>query len=499
MTGRSAVGLPLWLVLATGFGPPGFGQPAAPAARLLFADKVRLVNCDPASVAPAFRLKLNMVDANGLPLAAALPEPDKLAQSMSVTLPGHDLTPFYAVAANGTGGQVRRRIALVLIDVSGSMNQTLPSGQSRFSAAVAAAQGFVRAFEEGVDQVAIVPFASRNVVSTINAARFARTGAEVRQQIANLPAPEPRGNTALFSAVDAGLGVLANYSRNTPGSPEVLLIALTDGKNDVGPNDDFGLLDGLSGQQAVAEKVRSAGIQVVGVGFGNPQAIDAAALKQISTQSYMVQGAAELSQVFAISRTLLNDRLHVTFASPWTDRASLAGQTLPVTVSLKLADGRVLQSNTAAWAAPQIGVPVYDSACDAGEMKAVLRSVELSGADGWMVVLRPALVFLGLGTLLLVAWFWLPRLIWPDQYVGSLAVLRERRRWATERPTRPADDRDQRGDAGPRQPAPPGFGQARGGSPVRERTPGDATVVQPRADLGTRTRLDLDWDDERRR
>ena len=140
-----------------GGGIPVWAQPA----RLEFSDRLRLVDCSPSSSVPCFRLKANIVDAQGNPVSPALSP--QLAKSLTVQADEHEITPFYAVAGSGSGAAVRSRIALVVLDVSGSMNQLLDSGQSRYAAAKAAALQFLEGFENGADRVAIVSFESHNV------------------------------------------------------------------------------------------------------------------------------------------------------------------------------------------------------------------------------------------------------------------------------------------------------------------------------------------------
>ena len=47
------------------------------------------------------------------------------------------------------------------------------------------------------------------------------------------------------------------------------------------------------------------------------------------------------------------------------------------------------------------------------EKKAVLTAQPAT--SGWISIVRPVAVFCGLGLLLIVLWFWVPRLIWPEQ------------------------------------------------------------------------------------
>jgi Mg-chelatase subunit ChlD len=447
-----------------------------PTGRLDFSDSVRMVDCDPVTTVPCFRLKFNVVDSQGAPLAVQLPAPDKLADSITVRVDQQDITPFYAVA-RADARAVRGRLAVVLVDISGSMNRVLPTGETRFAAAKIALSQFLEGFENGTDRVAIVPFESHHVEPTIRAARFASTKQEALQQVQALPTPLPRNNTGLYSAVTIGLDVLSSQMKNAAskvGAPEALLIIMTDGTNEVLRGDDPGLLAGPAGLDEAAGKVLASGIQAIGVGFGDPKEIDETALRKLSTKYYMAEDSASLKRIFSFARTLLSNRIQATFTSPSSDRASLAGKTLHVSVRLKFPSGQELASDPKTWATPQMSTPVPEGKCEAEEKAALLQKSAPAGG-GWMSVLRPILVFLGLGVLLLILWAWVPRLVWADQYIGITPTTA---RWTGQTTT----------SHKPGRPAPPGFGSGKS-SYKPQRAPGDATVVQPRPDF-TKTRLD---------
>lgn len=439
-----------------------------------FAEPLKLVSCEPASTVPCFRMKLNLVDGRGQPYNAQLPAPDKLASAITVTMGGQQIRPFYASAAGESVAKVRGRAALIIIDISGSMKKVLPTGQTRFDAAKAAVRTFLDQFEEGADRIAVVPFESHLVEARIRAAAFARTRAAAMAQLEELPEPDVRNNTALFSAVVFGIetleAALPRIEREMGESPEAMVIVLTDGNNEVMKGDDLGLLAGPAGLEEAARRVRQAPFPVIAIGFGEPGALDEQALRQISTKYYLASDFEGLRRVFTFTRTLLNNRLSATFSSPYPDRASLAGQNLPVTVELALPDGRVLKSPEVLWSAPQMGVPVYAGKCTPEEMKAVLAALPVSA--GWTSILRPVGVFCGLALLLLLLWHWVPRLVWPEQYIGVVPGTGQTR-WGSQ--TRIVDGVI----AG--RPAPPGFQRGPGGVALPPRSAADATVVNPQA------------------
>jgi hypothetical protein len=191
----------------------------------------------------------------------------------------------------------------------------------------------------------------------------------------------------------------------------------------------------------------------------------------------MATNAEDLKQIFASTRTLLNTRILATFSSPWPDRASLASRTLRISAKLQLPAGETFTSEEVAWGTPQMGIPPFDGACDGEELNALLESSNPAGPN-WISIVRPLCVFVGLAMLLIVLWFWVPRLVWPEQQIGA---LRPDARWVS-----PGNDRFRHAAKGP-----PGFETHREMRPPPRRTPNDVTVINPQTDF-TKTRLEKD-------
>jgi Ca-activated chloride channel family protein len=468
------LGASAWILAFAGALPSECKAQPSPF-QLQYAETPRLVDCSlGARSTPCFRIKLNIVDRQGSPAAVELPPPARLADSIKVSVDGQPVTPFYA-GAQGEHYQQRPRLALILVDISGSMKLPVSGGQSRFEAAKSSVMQFLAGFQNGVDRVAVVPFESHNVEAGIRSAVFASTRDEALAQVNALPQPGPKNNTALYSAVATGVDVLSRAGAKRPNGeepPETLLIIMTDGKNEVYRGDDPGLLDGPEGLAQASRTVHSSGIEAFGIGFGNRSGIDEQALSSLSTKVYMASDAGQLNKIFSEARTLLNSRVVATFQSPWNDRASLAGRTLAMRSELHLPDGSVLASKPVNWAPPQMNQPVYEGECGEAERAALYQKTTPAGPD-WWVILRPMLVFIGFGSILVVLWFWIPRLIWPEQYVGIVPTTAK---WSNK--------------AGPRRPAgmPPGFGTQSGGKGP-QRAPSDATIVQRNPEF-TKTRLD---------
>lgn len=463
--------------------PAGFAQ----SPRLEFADRPRLVHCDPSISRPCFRLRVNAVDRNGNPLETGIAPDKDLRDQVKVTVDDLPVRPFFAVSEGADTDSVHGRLTVILIDTSGSMNRKLATGETRFQAAKRALGKFLENFQNSVDRVAIVPFESHQVEARFRSARFASTREEAERQVSELPAPEPRNNTALYSAVDLGLELLAEEARSrTPGSDlgtaDTQLIVMTDGKNEVYAGDDPGLLEGPSGLEQAAAKVKQAGVEVVAIGFGDRGQIDVDSLNQIGAKVHLASDAETLNQVFTAARTLETSRIRATFAAPYEDRSSLAGKTLRIAISLELPDKRMLRSAPVSWEPPEMGTPVFEGKCDTAELTAALK-LPAAGPASWLVFLRPVLVFLGLGTLLLILWFGVPRLVWPDQYMGAFPNA-GRYRWADFSRSFSRSSLKRK----PSRPVPPGFETRRGPRGMPRRGSADQTVVQPQADF-SRSRL----------
>jgi Ca-activated chloride channel family protein len=369
------------------------------------------------------------------------------------------------------------------------MARKLATGETRFQAARFALTQFLDNFQDGVDEVAIVPFESHNVASTIRAASFANTKDEALTQVADIPNPQGHNNTALYSAVSLGLDVLNDHMRTKQENghsyaPETVLIVMTDGRNEILAGDDPGLLMGAEGLEQLAKKVSAWPFQVIGIGFGERSEVDLAALERISSERpYMANDADSLKRIFAFTRKLLVDRIQVAFLSPWPDRASLAGRTISFKAGLQLQGRMFLSSGDAIFGTPQMGLPLFSGKAGEEEL-AALNAQMRSNEIGWLTLLRPIFVFLGLGSMLLVAWFLIPRLIWPGQYIGSITAARRGGKWAAN-PSRPG----QQPALAASKNAPPGFEPAQAGSGQRKAQ--DQTVAQPMR-ATTKIRLDRD-------
>ncbi|HEX3437323.1 MAG TPA: vWA domain-containing protein [Pseudacidobacterium sp.] len=413
--------------------PGGILSADTPSA-LHVTEPVSLQDCSPVTLAPCFRLGVIPVDESGAPAGVLLPPEDRLTKAVSIETPEGAISPFYVKADAGPNATAKLNVVLIEIDISGSMNQQVAPGTSRFEAARQAIQNYLASMQDGVDEVAIVPFESHHVVPTLQAAVFTSKRDQAIAQLNALPTPGPKNNTALYQAVFTGVNVLdsevarlekAGTSRSNL-TPQ--LIVMTDGKNEVLRGDDDDLLDGDLGLEQASAKVHSAGAGVIGIGFGDPVDIDVDALRRLSTRFFLATDPAQLAQAFRSSAPVHPSNLEIAFLPSASDRQSLAARNSHFVVVLHLLDGKILTSPSIDFVPPAIATPLYKGHIGYEALQA-LSAFEPPTISGWSTVLRGILVFIGLGVVLLLLWFWIPRIVWRNEPGGLTAV---RRRWSKE-------------------------------------------------------------------
>jgi Mg-chelatase subunit ChlD len=449
----------------------------AQSASLDFLAKPMLIECEPEGADPCFRLQFDFVDEAGSAVNVQLPPASQLASHIEVQVDGQTVRPFYATATVGSVRQTRRpQTTLLLFDISGSMLTNDLAGQSRFEAAKGAAAEYLKNFSDGQDRVAIVPFASRDVEKTIAAARFVDTRAAAQAELDALPRPEPRNNTALYSAVRAAVAALQQQRRNDEEQPRMIL--LTDGTNDVRPQagDDQGLLSGTSGLAAAAAAVQQSGVDVLPIGLGDRQSIDEVAMARLGTRPPLITFDLDaLHKAFQQRQIPQDGNLTVALQAPESlgSRTLLAGRVVRFRAKVTLADGSVLVENRQAlWVAPPVATPSFEGTATDAEQRAFLKNARLDH-DSLLLFLRPFLVFAGLAALLAVLWFGVPRLLWPERYDNRAARPVRPEYWPGAEPFKRRDNQPAY-----RQ-APPGFETAGRGGRAPIRSPGEHTIVQP--------------------
>ena len=470
-----------WIGVASLAAASALGQTLEPAAggakALKFVEPLRIEDCSPVTPTPCFFTTFAPVDAAGQPAAVALPPKDSLLDAVTLQVNGIGTAPFYVTTGAGPANSLKRSVVLIEIDISGSMNDRAAGATSRFEAARAAITDYLQSTQEGIDRVAIVPFESHQVVPTIQSAVFSSRRSDLVAQVAALPSPSPKNNTALYQAVFTGVETLEREVARTgkAGDVDARLIVMTDGKNEVLKSDDANLLNGPLGLEQASAKVRASALDIVGIGFGEPSKIDQPALAQLSKRHFLAQNSSELQQIFRATQTLHPAQITVGFLSPWPDRQSLTARDVAVGAVLTLPGGEALPSGAEQWHAPAVGVPLFRSHAGSEEMQALIRRTP-PPLTAWNTLVRGILVLFGFSALLLLLWFWVPRLIW------SGGVMPPVQRWsksasvqasgAQVRPTK----------------APAGFSSA-GEKVISQRSPGQVTQVQPRGDFSKTRRI----------
>lgn len=448
----------------------------AQTASLDFLSKPTLIECEPTSAEPCFRLNFGFSGEDGKPVGVQLPPANQLASHIEVQIDGQPVKPFYASSSTQAVSR-RPQTVLLLFDISGSMLTADLDGQARFDAAKSAASEYLKGFAEGQDHVAIVPFASRDVEKTIAAARFVSTRAEAQAELDALPRPVPHNNTALYSAVRAAVQTLEH--ERSAGSEQPRLILLTDGTNDVHSQmgDDSGLLTGAEGLNEAVAAVQQSGVDVLPIGLGDRHSIDEVAMARLGTRPPLITFDVDtLRKAFQLGQLPQDTSLTVTLQAPesMASRTLLAGRVVHFRARLTLADGTALVENREAlWVAPPLVTPTFEEEATNAEQRAFLSNARLDHSSA-MIFFRPFLVFASLAILLALLWFGLPRLIWPERYDHRAA-----------RPIRPeywpgAEPLTRKGNqpAAYKQP-PPGFETVARGARAAVRSPGEHTIVRP--------------------
>ena len=482
----------LFCAALSGLGAAQSAQPAQPKpTRLMVTTPAQLVDCAPVTPVPCMSVGVTAIDDSGKPAPFELPTPRELPGRLSLQS-GDSSTqvhPFYVSTGKGLDSAEHANVVLLMVDISGSMNDPSPGGLSRFAAVKAALTRYVGAMEEGSDQIAIVPFESHNVVPTIHAAVFSSRKSDLLAQLNAMPAPGPKNNTALFQAVFTGVGTLkeemASLERDGHPARELQphLIVMTDGKNEVVAGDDANLLNGPLGLTQAAAQVEVSRFDVIGIGFGDRAAIDAEALQRLSTRFFYAADADQLLDALHATR---NERSHVidmTWLLSESNRVALAGRDQVWTPALTLKDGSAISAEPLRIVMPAMAPPLFQRAASHAELEQLI-AVHPPALSGWSTVVVHLLLFLAASVLLLILWFWVPRLVWAERYLSAAPPPT---RWSNERqsPTTASGVQIRSSNL------PAGFHpEAQPASPL-QRSPAQTTHVGPRAEP-VKTRLKFD-------
>jgi Ca-activated chloride channel family protein len=479
-----------WLSFNQAFAPVLFfmvtlAGSAQTAARLALTSPAELVDCAPVTQTPCMSAALTPVDANGNPARVDLPASQELAAQIKLTSGPSVVTPFFASAGPGPDAAQHMNVVLLLVDISGSMNQRVSGGGTRFESARGAIAKYLEAMQPGSDRIAIVPFESRGVVSTIRSAVFAADRSDAMEQLKALPQPAAQNNTALFQAVFSGVQSLRDELTSlgregfTPDQLQPHLIVMTDGRNEVERSDDPQLLNGPLGLEQAAAQMRGSHMDVVGIGFGDRDAIDVASMRRLSSRFFYAADANELLDALHVTRAKQSHAIHLAWTLPEANRLELSGRDQRWIPTLALTATNTLSGDSIVYIPPAVGPPSYSRRALPAEMHALIAVHPPSDA-GWSAVVTNLLVLAVFALLIVMLWFWVPRLVWGDHYAGAPPASH---RWSGERPTTTAASGVQIRNTD----SPSGFETATASGPI-QRSAAQKTQVIPRDEF-SRTRL----------
>lgn len=380
----------------------------SPPAHLAGADHIRLLQYERGSERPCFRITVNIVDKDGNVLEIPFLDPRKAIQQTRIFEGDSQIE----VCRVSSGDASFLRLAILLLDVSGSMRG------EKFKAMMEACRRFAEDFADDIDQIAVIPFASHDVIGGVEKETFWKGKQALLSRILNIAEPRSDANTALFSAARAALLRLRRVRDEAISkgrNPQCLLVVMTDGKNDVGnPGDDPGLMTDWQPVRRLAEEV---GIQIITVGFGDSQHIDEQVLRRLawSKESNYIRArnSADLIKAFQTARALQVKRLQITFFPQQTLRGQLVKEH-EFKVRLNPDSGSAIEG-TFLWiphvtgvggAPPFEGVLPSDERCDSSGVNNILRL--------WLVWHLGTLALCG--ALLHFLWFKVYEWRWGDEH-----------------------------------------------------------------------------------
>ncbi|MGH9854998.1 MAG: VWA domain-containing protein, partial [Blastocatellia bacterium] len=372
---------------------------------LVFPDRIQALRVQSGSEAVAFRLSLNVVNAEGKPQKISGFSPEQIVNGVRVFEGASQLKTCHVAT-----GSLPKRYAILLVDVSGSMKEPVSDGRRKYDVMKEACLRFTNDFVPGVDYIAVIPFHSRGVIEGIRWAPFFDNKALLQDYI-NYRIPPPGNNTALFSAARAALARLQEIRNEQGANAQYLLVILTDGRNAVRAGDDRNLETSSGGVVAFKNRVE---IPVITIGFGNDQNLNENDLRDLALPAsgnyHRARRPEDLVDIFQQARNMQLDRLRITFRpQPGSLTQLVSPHTYRVQIQLdknKSAEGTVIWTPGA--------VNVFQGALTPEESGCVPSIPQ----HDW---LRPVLIFLSLFSVLLRLWFRPPKFIersWADEKIA---------------------------------------------------------------------------------
>jgi hypothetical protein len=378
---------------------------------MVSAERIQVLRIKTGSETVVFRVPLNIVNSDGEPQKISVFRTEEISQRVSVTEGASELRKTCHVEF----GSLPRRYAILLVDVSGSMQERVgdSSSKTKFEVMKEACLKFAADFVHGVDYVAVIPFESHHVMERIRESKFFDNQEELQQHINTLPEPTSQNNTALFSAVMGALAKLKDVQNNLGSNAQYLLVVLTDGKNDLRRGDDKDL-------EASPDPVRDfegvMQLPVLTIGFGNDQNLKEDDLKKLAWENPInyrrARSPEDLVGTFQRARSLQLDRVYLTF-QPQPDLLSQLVSPHTYRIRFLLDDNRSAEGFVT-WQPDNLPLPQGVLASEAGRCLP---------ASMWRDWLTPFLIFFSWLGLLTYLWFRPPRGIkrsWEDEEIDRV-------------------------------------------------------------------------------
>jgi hypothetical protein len=302
---------------------------------------------------------------------------------------------------------------MVLLDRSGSM----------VGEGIAFTRITLRSFLEGLDsstvRVAVAGFESRGVDAGIDSASFLPP-AEAARALDRLPTPDRAANTALYSALVAGVRRVAAARAAVPGAEGAILL-VTDGRNDVGhPGDDAGLLGGSAALADAARTAEASGSRIWILGVGESLSRDEIATlagRHGQALTVSLDPNAMAARLGTIARQLRSARA-LTFGAQGGGSAALARAPWLGTAAL-WTGGRPVLTQSLEWRPPLFALPAFEGVAPPATVPAELRELAASAAPAGMRWPMAGLFLLG-GVVL---WIAVPRFVWARPREAPIAPV----------------------------------------------------------------------------
>jgi Mg-chelatase subunit ChlD len=360
---------------------------------------LRLVRCAPNLDVPCLQAHVPL-DAHSLNVMSKL---DSAAEAHAWTgdLAGRMLVGPVVSTSRAIVPPLR---LLILLDRSGSMR-----GEGIAYTRITL-RNFIQDFDSNSVRVAVAGFESHNVTQTIGAARFV-TPAAAAEQLARLQTPDPRANTALYTALVSGSELVASATGAAAGTQGAILL-VTDGRNEVGfPGDDPNLLAGAAGLRAARAAIAASHQKIWIMGVGHLIAADTLAMLVGDNGSVTVANLdpnVMAERLAGVSRELRGSR-DLIFGMAAGTEATLARTAWGGTAVVWSARHQ-LAARALSWRPPLFAMPTYQGVALASALTPILRDALGTGGGAGGSMRWAMALFLALAGA--AAWLLIPRLVW---------------------------------------------------------------------------------------